>query len=110
VTVVPFKRPEDPRRPKPSVDARRSFGEFATAMLAIGVVCFLMPMLWAGVPQMMLAVVHLLVAVVYFTQGPRIAAGAWIALTLVCLAITGAPSPITYAISRAAIALDAGLR
>ncbi|MFC7054083.1 hypothetical protein ACFQI3_15425 [Hansschlegelia quercus] len=110
MAVVPFKRPEDSRRPKAASVAQRSFGEFAAAMLVIGVVCFLMPMLWAGVPQMMLAVVHLLVAVVYFTQGPRIAAGAWIALTLVCLALTGAPSPVTYAISRAAIALDAGLR
>ena len=65
-------------------------------MGAGGLVFFLLPTVWAGVPQTMLAVVHLLVAVVYYQQGPRIAAAVWIALTLACLVLTGAPSPVTY--------------
>lgn len=109
-TVVPFKRPEDPKKPKPAAGETRSLGEFAVAMLVVGLVCFLAPMLWAGVPLMMLAVIHLLIAVVYFSQGQRIAAGIWIALTLVCLALTGQPSPISFVISQGALALDQTLR
>lgn len=102
--VVQFRRPE-PKDQKP-VATRRSLGQFAFVMGVIGLAFFLLPTIWSSVPQTMLAVIHLLVAVVYFSQGPRIAAGVWIALTIVCLALTGAPSPVTYGLARGAAALD----
>lgn len=85
---------------------RRGLAEFVFAMAVIGLAFFLLPTVWSSVPQEMLAVIHLLVAVVYVAQGPRIAALGWIALTLVCLALTGAPSPVTYGLSRGAAAFD----
>ncbi|GLK66587.1 hypothetical protein [Hansschlegelia plantiphila] len=111
MAVVPFKRPDDRgKRPQAQAAGRRSFLEFATAMAVIGLALFLLPSLWSGVPQNMLAIVHLLVAVVYFQQGPRVAAGFWIALTLATLVVTGAPSPVTYALEQGARAADAALR
>ncbi|MFC3691655.1 hypothetical protein [Chenggangzhangella methanolivorans] len=104
MNVVQFKRPE-PKNAKLAV-ARRGLAEFAAAMAVIGLVFFLLPTVWSSAPQEMLVVIHLLVAVVYFQQGPRIAAGLWMALTLVCLVMTGAPSPVTYGLSRGAAALD----
>jgi len=106
VAVVPFKRPETASA-KPR---RRSLGEFATAMTGVGLTLFLLPSLWSGVPQNLLAVVHLLVAVVYFQQGPRIVAGVWIAASLVLLALTGAPSPVSYALAVAMGYADLALR
>lgn len=107
MTVIPFRRPQPKTPPAPT---RRSVAEFATAMAVIGLAFFMLPTLWPGVPQQMLAVIHLLVAVVFFQQGPRIAAAVWIALTLAVLVATGAPSPVTYALARGAAALDAGMR
>jgi hypothetical protein len=109
MTVVPFKRPENRDKAAPPQVRRRSLAEFATAMGLIGLVIFLLPSLWAGVPQNLLAVIHLLVAVVYFQQGPRIAAAIWIALTLALLVLASAPSPVAYALSRGAAALNATL-
>lgn len=76
-------------------------------MALAGLVFFLLPMLWSGIPTQLLAVIHLLIAVVYFQQGPRIAAGIWIALTLATLVVVSAPSPVTYLLERGARALDA---
>lgn len=106
MTVVPFKRPETVKETAPPPVKRRSLGEFAVAMALIGLAFFLLPTMWASAPQMLLAVIHLLVAVVYFQQGPRIAAGVWIALTLGLLVLTGAPSPVTYALARGARGLE----
>jgi ABC-type multidrug transport system permease subunit len=108
MTVVPFKRPES-RDQAPPQAKRRGLGEFVVAMAVVGLVIFLIPTLWSGVPQHLLAVIHLLVAVVYFQQGPRIAAAIWIALTLALLVLAGAPSPVSYALARGAAALDAAL-
>ncbi|WP_020180544.1 hypothetical protein [Methylopila sp. M107] len=108
MTVIPFKRPEQ-KKTAPPVQTRRSLGEFAGAMALTGLVFFLLPMLWSGFSMQLLTVVHLLIAVVYFQQGPRIAAAVWIALTLLTLVITSAPSPVTYALWRGQVALDAGL-
>ncbi len=108
MTVVPFKRPEK-RDPKAAA-ARRSLAEFVTAMAVTGLVLFLLPLLWSDVSPQLLAVVHLLIAVVYVQQGPRVAAAAWIALTLVVLAAAGSPSPIAFALERAAAALDRSAR
>ncbi|MFJ5488186.1 hypothetical protein ACIKTA_11465 [Hansschlegelia beijingensis] len=106
MSVVPFKRPSAPdAQPR-----RRSVAEFATAMAGVGLALFLLPSLWSGVPQNLLAVVHLLVAVVYFQQGPRIVAGLWIALSLVLLVLTGAPSPVSYALAVAVGYADLALR
>ncbi len=107
MNVVQFKRPEN--RQAPPVKARRSFAEFAGAMALTGLVFFLLPMLWSGISTQLLAVIHLLIAVVYFQQGPRIAAGVWIALTLVTLVVVSAPSPVTYLLERGARAFDAAL-
>jgi uncharacterized membrane protein YccC len=107
MTVVPFRRPEKPKTPP--VDARRSLGEFAIAMGVAGLVFFMLPMLWSGISTQLLTVIHLLIAAVYFQQGPRIAAGLWIALTLVTLVMTSAPSPVTYALWRGAALLDGGV-
>lgn len=109
MTVVPFKRPESRDKAAPPQTKRRGLAEFATAMALIGLVIFLLPSLWAGVPQNLLAVIHLLVAVVYFQQGPRIAAAMWIALTLALLILAQAPSPVAYALSRGAAALDTAI-
>lgn len=108
MNVVQFKRPE-PKDAKPA-RTRRGLAEFALVMGVIGLAFFLLPTIWESVPQAMLAVIHLLVAVVYYQQGPRIAAAVWIALTIACLALTGAPSPVTYGLSRAAWAVDAAAR
>jgi hypothetical protein len=107
MTVVPFKRPPDPRAPQ----ARRGRSEvarFALAMLVMGVVFLLLPALWSGVPQQLLAVINLVVAAVYAQRGLKILGYGWVALSLVLLYLTGAPSPVTYALSRAIEALPAG--
>ena len=104
MNVVQFKRPEA-KKAEPAVK-RRGLAEFAVVMAVIGVAFFLLPTIWSSVPQEMLAVIHLLVAVVYLQQGPRIAAGIWIALTLACLVLTGAPSPVTYGLAQGAGALE----
>ena len=98
-TVIPFKRPDKAPTPGPR---RRTVAEFAAAMAMMGLIFFLLPTLWAGVPPMLLAVVNLLVAVVYVSQGPRYLAIGWIVLSFGLLALTGAPSPASYALSRAA--------
>lgn len=102
MTVVPFKRPETRKETAPPPVRRGTVAEFAVAMAMIGLAFFLLPTMWSSAPQMLLAVIHLLVAVVYFQQGPRIAAGVWIGLTLGLLLLTGAPSPVTYALAFAA--------
>jgi hypothetical protein len=114
MAVVPFKRPESrdkaaPPKAAPPGAGRRSLAEFALAMGLVGLALFLLPTLWSGVPQNLLAVIHLLVAVVYYQQGPRIAAALWIALTVALLVLASAPSPVAYALSRGAAALDAAL-
>lgn len=107
MTVVPFKRPEA-KETKPA-STRRGVGEFALAMGMIGLAFFLLPTIWSSAPVNLLAVIHLLVAVVYFQQGPRLVAGIWIALTLALLVLASAPSPVTYALARGAAAFDAAL-
>lgn len=115
MTVVPFKRPEkredrgtraDPAKPGPE---RRTALQFAVAMAMFGVVFFLMPRLLPFVPSLLLAAIHLLVVVVYVQQGPRLMALAWLALSVVVLAVAGSPSPVTYALSQVAAAADAAL-
>lgn len=107
MNVVQFKRPESRNAPPPPKTTRRSFAEFAMAMGVTGLIFFLLPTLWSGFSNQLLGVVHLLVAVVYFQQGPRIAAGVWIALSLALLFVADAPSPVTYALARGAFAIDA---
>lgn len=109
MTVVPFKRPDDRKKQPEAGVARRSLAEFATTMAVTGLVFFMLPTLWSGVPQNLLAAIHILIAAVYAQQGPRIAALVWIAFTLVTLVVTGAPSPVTYAIARGAAAFDAAM-
>jgi hypothetical protein len=104
MNVIQFKRPEQ-KNAKP-VATRRGLAEFAAAMLVIGVVFFLLPTIWSSVPQEMLVVIHLLVTVVYFQQGPKMVAGVWMALILACFVMTGSPSPVTYGLARGAAALD----
>jgi len=102
--VVEFRRPE-PKKGEPTPKGR-SLAEFAVVMAVLGLAFFLLPTIWSSVPQEMLAVIHLLVAVVYLAQGLRVVAGIWIAATVVCLGLTGAPSPVTYALSYGAGAFD----
>lgn len=107
MNVVQFKRPESRETKPPST--RFSLASFALAMGMIGLTFFLLPTLWSGFSVHLLAVIHLLVAVVYFQQGPKIAAGIWIALSLAFLIVVQAPSPLTYLLSQGARAFDAML-
>lgn len=108
-TVVPFRRPPEKTEPKPKPQqapgGRRTLGEFAVAMAMMGLIFYLLPSLWSGVPMELLAVINLLVAAVYVSQGPRIVAIGWIALSLVLVALVAAPSPVSYAIARGVAAL-----
>jgi hypothetical protein len=79
-------------------------------MAMTGLVFFLLPSIWASAPANLLAVIHLLIAAVYVQQGPRVLALVWIALTLVVLALTGAPSPVSYALSFGLATLGTALR
>ncbi|MFD1704260.1 hypothetical protein ACFSCV_14735 [Methylopila henanensis] len=97
--VVQFRR--RPEKKPPPGPARRGLGEFAVAMTVMGLIFYLLPSLWSGVPRHLLAVINLLVAVVYVSQGPRLVAIGWIVLSFALLALTGAPSPVSYALSRA---------
>ena len=106
MTVIQFRRPEAAKPPQPT---RRSLAEFAGAMALAGLIFFLLPMLWSGFSTELLTVVHLLIAAVYFQQGPRIAAAIWIALTLATLVIASAPSPVTYLLWRGVQAVDGAM-
>lgn len=107
--IIEFKkRPENRDAGKPAAP-KSKLVQFAVAMAMVGLVFFLLPTLWASAPVHLLTVIHLLIAAVYLQQGLRLAAGLWIALTLVVLVLTGAPSPVTYALNRGAQALDAAV-
>ncbi|GLK76631.1 hypothetical protein GCM10008171_18850 [Methylopila jiangsuensis] len=103
--VVQFRRPEKKPDPNSPASGRRGVGEFLVAVLATGLILYLLPSLWSGFPLHFLAVINLLVAAVYVMQGPRLLALGWIALSLVLLALAQAPSPVSYALFRGLDAL-----